>query len=429
MALVHSPGAMPRFSASYCIETPLVPECAAEAMAGEQSSGTFLKLAGETEALRERHAARVEAVTSLETRQFPSLPGALPGKAYHEAEITLSWPLENIGASLPNLLATILGNLTELRELSGIRLTDIELPQAFIEAMPGPQFSINGTRHMVGVGQGPLIGTIIKPSVGLSPEDTADLVHQLVEAGIDFIKDDELIADPPYSPLSERVPAVMRVIEEHANRTGRKPMYAFNITGDLDEMRQRHDLVRDHGGTCIMASVNWIGVSSLAALRRHSQLPIHGHRNGWGLFYRHPQIGINYRVFQALLRLAGADHLHVNGLGSKFAETDASVIDSARACLTPLLELPGRDDRAMPVFSSAQTIHQAPATYAALRSTDLIYTCGGGIMGHPNGVAAGCRSIRAAWEATASGTTLEEQAKKEPDLAVALRAYQSPFSG
>lgn len=429
MAAVHSPGAMPRFSARYRIETPLDPERAAAAMAGEQSSGTFLKLAGETDELRERHAARIEAVTPLETRQAPSLPGALSGEAYHEAEITLSWPLENIGASLPNLMATILGNLTELRELSGFRLTDLELPREFIEAMPGPRFSITGTRHLTGVDQGPLIGTIIKPSVGLSPDETAGLVRQLVEAGIDFIKDDELIADPPYSPLAERVPAVMRVIDEHAQRTGRKPMYAFNITGDVDEMRQRHDLVRDHGGTCIMASVNWIGLGSLVALRRHAQLPIHGHRNGWGLFYRHPQIGIDYRAYQALLRLAGADHLHVNGLGSKFAEADVSVIDSARACLTPLLDMPGRDDRAMPVFSSAQTVHQAPATHAALGSTDLIYTCGGGIMGHPDGVAAGCRSIRAAWEATARGVTLEEQAIQEPDLAVALRAYRSPFSG
>ncbi|MFY0992461.1 ribulose-bisphosphate carboxylase large subunit family protein [Halomonas sp. C05BenzN] len=429
MASTRPPLGMARLSARYRIETPLDPDLAAAAMAGEQSSGTFLKVAGETDALHERHAARVESVTRLDTAAAPSLPGALPGESYTRAEVTLSWPLENIGPSLPNLLATVLGNLTELRELSGIRLTDVALPREFIEACPGPQFSVPGTRRLAGVERGPLIGTIIKPSVGLTPEQTADLVAQLVEAGIDFIKDDELIADPPYSPLAERVPAVMRVIEAHAQRTGRKPMYAFNITGDLDEMRRRHDLVRDHGGTCVMASVNWIGLASLAALRRHSQLPIHGHRNGWGLFYRHPQIGIDYRAYQSLLRLAGADHLHVNGLGSKFAEADASVIDSARACLTPLLDAPGRDDRAMPVFSSAQTIHQAPATYAALQSTDLIYTCGGGIMGHPDGVAAGCRSLRAAWEATASGVTLEEHARQEPDLAVALRAFRSPFSG
>lgn len=419
----------PRINASYVIETPIDVMQATAAMAGEQSSGTFLKLVGETQALHDRHAARVESVTHLEAASGPSLPGALHGHSYARAKVTLSWPLENIGASLPNLLATVLGNLTELRELSGIRLTDICLPDDFVGSFPGPQFSIGGTRRLAGVDTGPLIGTIIKPSVGLSPEDTASLVKQLVEAGIDFIKDDELIADPPYSPLAKRVPAVMRVIEEHAQRTGRKPMYAFNITGDIDEMRQRHDLVRDQGGTCVMTSVNWIGMASLVALRRHAQLPIHGHRNGWGLFNRHPQIGIEFRAYQALLRLAGADHLHVNGLGSKFAESDASVIESARACLTPLQNKVDQSDLAMPVFSSAQTVHQAPATFEALNSTDLIFTCGGGILGHPDGVAAGCRSIRAAWDATSRGVTLEDHAKQEPDLAVALRAFRSPFSG
>lgn len=428
MALPQPTPGPARITASYWIETPLDPRRAAEAMAGEQSSGTFLKLARETNELRERHAARVESVIHHDQAEAPSLPTAMPGDTYHRASVTLSWPFDNIGHSLPNLLATLLGNLTELRELSGIRLTEITLPVEFLEAHPGPRFSIPGTRRLVGRDEGPLIGTIIKPSVGLSSAETAELVGDLIEAGIDFIKDDELIADPPYSPLAERVPAVMRVIDDYAQRTGRKPMYAFNITGDIDEMRRHHDLVVRHGGTCIMASLNWIGMASLQALSRHAAVPIHGHRNGWGLFYRHPAIGIDYRAYQALLRLAGADHLHVNGLGSKFAETDASVIDSARACLSPLLQRDGREDRAMPVFSSAQTIHQVPATFHALGSTDLIYTCGGGIMGHPNGVAAGCRSIRAAWTAAASGISLEEHARQEPDLEVALRAFSSPFS-
>ncbi len=418
-----------RITASYWIETPLDPSQAAEAMAGEQSSGTFLKLARETGELRERYAARVESVTLRDDVSTPSLPGAMAGEVYHRAEVTLSWPLANVGTSLPNLMATVLGNLTELRELSGIRLTQLALPAQFLAAHPGPQFSIPGARRLTGCQTGPLIGTIIKPSVGLSPHDTAALVSELIEAGIDFIKDDELIASPPYSPLAERVPAVMRVINDYAERTGRKPMYAFNITGDIDEMRHHHDLVLKHGGSCVMASMNWIGVSSLQALRRHSALPIHGHRNGWGLLYRHPAIGIDYPAYQILMRLAGADHLHVNGLGSKFAESDDSVVVSAKACLKPLLETPDRDDRAMPVFSSAQTVHQAPETFNALGSTDLIYTCGGGIMGHPNGVAAGCRSIRAAWMATANGISLEEHAREEPDLQVALRAFASPFSG
>ena len=94
---------------------------------------------------------------------------------------------------------------------------------------------------MAGVAEGPLIGTIIKPSVGLSPADTAALVDTLCGAGIDFIKDDELMGDPPHAPLAERVKAVMPVVQRHAERSGRKAMVAFNISGSVDDMRRHYD--------------------------------------------------------------------------------------------------------------------------------------------------------------------------------------------
>ena len=44
------------------------------------------------------------------------------------------------------------------------------------------------------------------------------------------------MADPPHCPFAERVEAVMAVIRRHAERTGKKAMFAFNITGEIDEM-------------------------------------------------------------------------------------------------------------------------------------------------------------------------------------------------
>ncbi len=322
------------------------------------------------------------------------------------------------GPSLPNLLATIAGNLFELRQFSGLRLLDLRLPPAFAAAYPGPRFGIAGTRRLAGVTDRPLIGTIIKPSVGLSPADTAALVRTLAEAGIDFIKDDELQADGPACPFDARVRAVMAVVNRLADASGRKVMFAFNLTGEIDEMRRRHDLVRALGGTCVMASLNSVGLAGMIALGRHSELPIHAHRNGWGALSRHPLLGWSYIAWQKIWRLAGADHMHVNGLANKFSESDASVIASARACLTPLF-----DDKpclAMPVFSSGQTARQAAPTYAALGSVDLIFAAGGGIMAHPDGPAAGVESLRAAWDAAIAGAPLAEYAATRPALARAL---------
>jgi ribulose-bisphosphate carboxylase large chain len=406
-----------RIEATYQLETADDPARAASVIAGEQSSGTFVALAHETADLKERAGAHVEALEVIGEAAGPSLPGAMRGAVYRRCLLRLSWPLSNLGPSLPNLVATVAGNLYELHSVSGLRLVALKLPYPFSERYQGPRFGIAGTRHLAGVAKGPLIGTIIKPSVGLSPEETAEQVAALIAGGIDFIKDDELQADGPHCPFEDRVRTVMRVVRDAAERTGRKAMIAFNLTGDLDEMRRRHDLVVAEGGTAIMASLHSVGFVGMIELARHSALPIHGHRNGWGYLSRHPALGFDYAPWQMLWRLAGADHLHVNGLSNKFSETDESVIASARAVLAPLF--PDRPMVAMPVFSSGQTARQAAPTYAAVGTTDLIFAAGGGIFGHPRGVRAGVAALRRSWEAAVEGISLEDLARRDQDVALA----------
>ncbi|MEM7425439.1 MAG: ribulose-bisphosphate carboxylase large subunit family protein [Pseudomonadota bacterium] len=412
-----------RIEADYLIETATDPRAAAEALAGEQSSGTFVPLPGETPELKARSAAKIESLEVTGECAVPSLPGAVSGDGpVKQARVTVSWPIDNMGPSLPNLMSTVAGNLFELKEFSGLRITDLRLPAEFAEAYPGPKFGVDGTRELSGVRNRPLIGTIIKPSVGLDPAATAKLSRELIDADIDFIKDDELQADGPSCPFDARARSVMSAVNDGAERKGRKCMYAFNITGELDEMRRRHDLVLQLGGTCIMVSLNSVGLVGLAEIARHSQLPIHAHRNGWGYLSRHPLLGWSYTAWHKFWRLAGVDHMHVNGLDNKFCEDDESVITSARACLAPLFE--DKPCIAMPVFSSGQTVRQPGSTYAALGSSDLIYAAGGGIMGHPSGPAAGVESLKHAWEAALSGQDIHDYAKHRPALVAALEAYR-----
>jgi ribulose-bisphosphate carboxylase large chain len=168
----------------------------------------------------------------------------------------------------------------------------------------------------------------------------------------------------------------------------------------------------------LMASINSVGLVGMIELARFAQLPIHAHRNGWGYLTRHPMLGWSYIAWQKIWRLAGADHMHVNGIGNKFAESDESSIASARACLTPMFE--DKPCTVMPVFSSAQSPRQAPATYQGLGSTDLIVTAGGGIMAHPLGPAGGVRAMQEAWEAALAGVSLVEFARTRPNLQRAL---------
>lgn len=421
---MSQPPARAEFTARYLVESSVSAEQAAEVIAGEQSSGTFLALPGETDALKERSRARVVRIDTLPPALAPTLPSAFVERrahdgVFHRAEVEIAFPVANVGHNLSSLLATVAGNLFELGELTGLRLLDLDLPPTYASGFAGPAFGVGGTRRLAGVFDKPLIGTIVKPSIGLTPAQTAALVNSLCAAGIDFIKDDELIADPPYAPFAQRLAAVMPVLQRHADRLGRMPMYAFNISGSIDEMLRRHDAVLAAGGSCVMVSVNWVGFSGVEHLRRHAQLPIHGHRNGWGAFTRHPGLGFAFQAYQKLWRLAGVDHLHVNGIRSKFWEPDDSVIESARACLAPFAGMPAL----MPVFSSGQWAGQAPDLYARLRSTDLMHLAGGGIIGHPDGIAAGVASMRQGWEAAVAGTRLDDYAQDRPALRRALAHF------
>ncbi|MDR6878701.1 ribulose-bisphosphate carboxylase large subunit family protein [Bacillus sp. 3255] len=412
-----------RVTAVYLVETAYSLELAAACIAGEQSTGTFTAVPGETDALKERHGARVERIEPLEPADRPSLPGAKTppnhdGK-YRRGRVSVSFPLLNFGPSIPNLMSAVAGNLYELQELSGLRLLDLELPEAFAVRYPGPKFGIEGTRKLTGVYDRPILGTIVKPSVGLSMEELSALVEKLARAGMDFIKDDELNANPPYAPLADKVKAVMAAVERAADATGRKLMYAFNITGDYDELRRNHDLVVGAGGTCVMVSILSIGLSGLSYLNSFSEVPIHGHRNQWGMMTRSPLLGMEFTAYQKLCRLAGADQLHVNGLNSKFYESNESVVRSIEACTAPLFG----GYKAMPVVSSAQWAGTAPATYAATGTVDVMHLAGGGMLAHPDGPAAGFESMKLGWEAAVQGIPLEAYAAQHPSLRRAIEKY------
>jgi ribulose-bisphosphate carboxylase large chain len=412
-----------RIKAVYRVETPLEIERAAEVLAGEQSCGTFVDVPGEA-GLRERFRARVENCIPIIACSAPALPGSRPGDesdpAYVRGEITISWPMENIGYNLPVLVSTLCGNLFELAEFSGIKLMQVELPTSFQQFYLGPRFGIEGTRRLMGVQNRPMIGTIIKPSVGLTPDQTAGLVRQLAAADIDFVKDDELMGDPPHCPFDERVDAVMRVINEHAERTGKTIMYAFNISDELDAMRRHYDKLVSAGGTCAMISLNSVGLAGVKAICEQGKLAIHGHRNGWGMLNRHPWLGIEFAAYQKLWRLVGVDQIHVNGIANKFWEEDDSVVNSIESCLAPMF----RDgDRLLPVVSSGQTGLQAPETYRRTQTTDLLYLAGGGIMAHPDGPASGVKAIRQAWEAAVSGINLDDYATAHPELAQQIERF------
>ena len=407
---------------TYRIETPGSVEAMAAKIASDQSTGTFVPLPGETPELKARVAARVLSVRPLPPVAFASFPDeAGGGGPYHCGEAEIGFPPEAVGTDLAALMTICIGGVFSIRGLTGIRITGLKLPQSFAGAWPGPQFGTAGSRRLMGVEGRPMIGSIVKPALGLRPHETAEMVGELVEAGVDFIKDDEKLMSPAYSPLAERVKAIMPRILDHEQKTGKKVMYAFGISAtDPDEMMRNHDLVLSAGGNCAVVNINSIGFGGMAFLRKRSGLVLHAHRNGWDILTRHSHLGFEFSVWQQFWRLLGVDQFQINGIRVKYWEPDESFVRSFRAVTTPILS---PQDCALPVVGSGQWGGQAPDTFAATGSTDLLYLCGGGVVSHPDGPGAGVRAVRQSWEAAVSGIPLDVYARDHPELARSIETF------
>lgn len=411
--------------ATYIVETPCPIAEVAAMMAGEQSAGTFVRVEGETDDLRARFGALVVSTEEIDRVETPSLRSAWAERKgligpHGVYRVVIDYPENNIGVNLPTLAAIVAGNLYDLGEVTGLKLVDVEITPEYRDRYDLPVMGIAGTRASIGVKGRPIFGTIIKPNIGLSADEIADLVARLCEAGTDFVKDDEIAGTHPHAPVGARIRAVMDRVRRYRDKTGKSVMVAFNITDETDSMRRHADLLAAEEGTCAMVSLNWVGLSAVQTLRRHTPLAIHGHRNGFGGMSRHPRLGMAVRAYQLLYRLAGIDHMHVHGMGGKFSDSDEDVTDAARHCLT---RLGCGDDRVMPVFSSGQWAGTLPHTLAQLGSDDLMFLSGGGIMAHPGGPADGLASLRQAHAAVINGQSLEEFAQDHGELAQAIAKF------
>ena len=234
------------------------------------------------------------------------------------ANYRLSWPMSNMGPSLTNTLATVAGNLFELAEVSALRLVDITFRE-FAESLSraglrrrwhaqiGGCHRWSSDRHDHQAERRPVCGG--DGALALPARTGWHRLHQ----------GRRIAGQRAALSLRRARQAVMAVLNDHADRAGKKVMYAFNITGEIDEMKRNADLVRDAWRHLSDAEHAFGRACRHGAIRRHAELPLHGHRNGWGTVAASPHIGVSFRAWQKFWRLAGADHLHVNGIANKFS--------------------------------------------------------------------------------------------------------------
>ena len=383
--------------AKYRVETDLPIEKAAEAIAAEQSTGTW------TEVEREKLASDLAARVIRAEGNFAYV--AFPEELFEPGNI-------------PQYLSVVAGNLFGLGDLKKVRLLDIIFPQSLVNAHKGPRFGIEEARKILGVFDRPLVGTIIKPKVGLSPKDTAEVAGQAVRGGLDLIKDDETLTDQSFCPIEERVEAVMSELSRVEDETGKKAFYAVNVTCGAEEILERAEDVIGRGANMVMVDVLTAGFSALEVLSRGVKVPVHVHRTMHGAFTRDRHHGISMVPISRLVRMAGGTNLHTGSYLGKMAG-DREENDQCRDAL--------RDDwyGLRPVFPVASGGVHPGNVRPNLDGygTDCIVQAGGGVHGHPWGTTGGAKAMVQAVEAWKAGVSAEKYAESHKELEAALKFW------
>jgi len=381
--------------AEYRVETDLPIMKAATAIAAEQSTGTWTEVRGSDNPL----AARVLSVEG------------------NNVEIGFPEELFEFG-NIPQYLSVISGTLFGLSALKKVRLQDVILPKSLVRAHSGPNFGIEDSRKTIGAYERPLIGTIVKPKVGLDPKRTAEVAADAVRGGLDLVKDDETLTDQKFCPMVDRVEEVINALDKVEQETGKRAFYAVNVTIGADQILERAEKAIDHGANMVMIDVLTAGFSALEALSKNIRVPIHVHRTMHAAITRDRAHGINMVVIAKLVRLAGGTNLHTGTYLGKMAGESAEN-DKARDALRN--EWYGLK-RVFPVASGG--IYPANV-YSNLDGygTDCIIQAGGGVHGHPNGTTAGAKAMVQAVEAWMMKIPLDDYAKGHKELETALKFW------
>ncbi len=337
--------------------------------------------------------------------------------------------------NLPQILSAIAGNIYGMKVLKSLRLLDICFPKDIVNTYKGPKYGIEGIRKLTKVKDRPLLGTIVKPKVGLNEVEHAKICGDAWIGGLDIVKDDENLTSMTFNKFEKRVMETLKTRDKMENETGERKFYMPNITAPLSIMKNRADFVIENGGEYVMVDILTVGFSALQEIRDYlddKNIVIHAHRAMHAALTRNKKHGMTMLALSKIMRLIGMDQLHTGTVvgkmeggkrevlecnevltAKKISDNNDSMLDQDWGDIKPTL----------PVASGGLSPLHIPDLIQIL-GKDMVYQFGGGCHGHPDGTEAGAKAIRQAIDAILMGSSLDEHAKKNPELAKAIGKWK-----
>ncbi len=389
-------------------------EKAANTVALESSTGTWTKVAG----------GELDYVEKLRAKVFSIKKNGRIKIAYPEG----LFEKDNV----PNILSSIAGNIFGMKAVKTIRLEDVSFPKSILKSFKGPKYGIEGIRKMMKVKKRPLVGTIIKPKLGLNTEHHSQSAFQSWRGGCDIVKDDENLSSQKFNLFEKRLAKTLEMCDKAESETGEKKAYLVNVTAETKEMLKRAQLAEKMGSKYIMVDILTAGWGAVQTLREANfKTAIHAHRAMHAAFDRNPNHGMSMMVIADFARLIGVDTLHIGtGIGKlegnikDIEELQEEVEDkNIKETKKRLAQKWGNIKSVLGVSSGGLHPGHVPFLIKHL-GKDLVIQAGGGIHGHPFGTEAGARAMRQAVDATLKKISLEKYARTHVELEEALKKWR-----
>lgn len=349
--------------------------------------------------------------------------------------IKIAYPQDLFEAgNMSGILSSIAGNIFGMAILENLKLLDITFPKKIVDSFPGPRHGIAGIRKIVKLKSRPLVGTIVKPKVGLNEKQHAKVAYEAWSGGLDVVKDDENLTSMTYNNFDKRVKETLKLRKKAEKETGEIKIYMPNVTAnDTDEMLRRVKVVEKNGGRYVMIDVLTAGWNAVATLRKHTKLVIHAHRAMHAALTRNPKLGISMNVLAKTYRLLGVDQLHIgtahvgkmDGSSKEIQlieeEIEHQVISEQDRY--NILEQKWYNIKPVLAVASGGLSPLSTPKVVQRMGKNIVMQYGGGCHGHPQGTIKGAVAIRQALDATLKKIPLKRYAKTHEELQEALNTW------
>ena len=342
-------------------------------------------------------------------------------------------------AMIASFLTLAIGNNQGMGDVEYAKMHDFYFPMDYLAKFDGPETTISALWKVLGRPEkdgGFIVGTIIKPKLGLRPEPFATAAYEFWLGG-DFIKNDEPQGNQSFSPMKETIPLVADAMKRAQDKTGMAKLFSANITADDHyEMVARGEYILESFGenaehVAFLVDGYVAGPGAVTTCRR--QFPktfLHYHRAGHGAVTS-PQSKRGYTayVLSKMSRLQGASGIHTGTMGFGKMEGEATDTIIAHMLEKDRVDGPSYTQEwygmkpTTPIISGGMNALRMPGFFENLGHSNLIMTAGGGSYGHVDGPAAGATSLRQAETCWRSGVDPVDFARENREFARAFESF------